>query len=72
MKNARTSFSTGFILSRGCWFSSKKLRFGKNFDANFNTVQIVSFFLFLCLFLFVCLFLKNPKILALPPALASK
>jgi len=27
---------------RGCWFWSKKLRFRKNFDANFNAVERVT------------------------------
>jgi len=72
MNNAQTILSEGFILLRGCWFSSKKLRFGQNFDENFNTVQIVIFFLFFGLFLFVCLLLLNPKILSSPPTLASE
>ena len=42
MNNARRILSKGSTLLRGCWFWSKKLRFRKNFDENFNVVERVT------------------------------
>ena len=42
MNNARCILSTGSTLVRGCWFWSKKLRFRKNFDENFNAVERIN------------------------------
>jgi hypothetical protein len=43
MNNARRILPKGSTLLRGCWFRSKKLRFRKNFDKNFNAVERVRF-----------------------------
>ena len=40
--NARRFLSKSFTLLRGCWVWSKKLRFRKNFDENFNAVERVN------------------------------
>jgi len=39
INNAQRSLSKGSTLLRGCWVWSKKLRFQKNFDENFNAVE---------------------------------